>query len=219
MSGTQDTFEQPAFGPPRAISGFTHINRYWDRTHGLYAAKILPGQFYVTYAGEMITTVLGSCISACVRDPVAGIAGMNHFMLPLQHNTSERVGVMTGEAARYGNWAMEYLINEVLKCGGRKSRLEVKVFGGGKVLDSLRQTDIGYRNIVFVRTYLEQEGLPLAAEDVGGPWPRKILYFADSGKVKLRRLRNLHNDTILTREQQYAHSLDKQPVQGDVELF
>lgn len=201
--------------PPRALPGYEHINRYWDRLHECHAAKILPGEYYVTLCGEMITTVLGSCVSACVRDRKLGIGGMNHFMLP----HSDRYGTWNSgsSAARYGGYAMETLINDVLKNGGSRENLEVKIFGGGQVLANM--TDIGARNISFVKDYIRIENLQLMAEDLGGTYPRKVIYFPDSGRVRVKTLRTLHNDTIIRRESSYLVSLTEQPVQGEVELF
>jgi chemotaxis protein CheD len=187
--------------------------------HQTYAAKLLPGEYYVTDAKEMIVTVLGSCVSACIRDPLRGIGGMNHFMLPAsqqQENDGWRIGAVS-TAARYGNYAMELLINTLLKHGGNRTQLEVKIVGGGKILAHM--TDIGQRNIAFVRTYLRTEGLRLVAEDVGDVYPRKVYYYPGSGKVRMQKLRSLHNDTILHRERDYMQSLSRQPVQGEVELF
>lgn len=200
---------------PRALPGYAHINRYWDRQHGVYAAKILPGEYYVTVAGEMITTVLGSCISACVRDRRLGIGGMNHFMLPESGAASP--GLNNSTAARYGNYAMETLINDILKNGGRRENLEVKVFGGGQVLEHF--TAIGEKNISFVREYLDIEQLTVIAEDVGGRSPRKVLYYPDTGRARVRKLRVLRNETILQREKHYLDTLEKEPVSGNVELF
>lgn len=117
---------------PPALPGFEHVNRYWDVRMSLPAAKILPGEFYVSRTGEMIVTVLGSCVSACIRDRQLGIGGMNHFMLPHKGAHSTEVwGSAVSSASRYGNWAMEFLINEILKLGGRgvisRSRFSVAV--------------------------------------------------------------------------------------------
>jgi chemotaxis protein CheD len=204
---------------PQALPGFGHINRYWDPVHHACAAKLLPGEYYVTLADEMIVTVLGSCVSACIRDPLRGIGGMNHFMLPVSQpngDDSWRSGDAS-TAARYGNYAMELLINAMLKHGGNRAQLEVKIVGGGQILAHM--TDIGRSNIAFVRTYLRTEGLQVAAEDVGDVYPRKVYYRPSSGTVRMQKLRSLHNDTIIHRERDYMQSLTKQPVQGDVELF
>jgi chemotaxis protein CheD len=205
---------------PKPISGFEHINRYWDRQMEIPAAKIMPGECYVSLSGELISTVLGSCISACARDRVLGIGGMNHFMLPMQHRDqgSLRSGMINPELC-YGNWAMEYLINAILRQGGKRERLEIKLFGGGRVLSGMTNIDVGKRNIEFARQYLKQEGFSVVAEDVGGEWPRKVLYFPDTGNVKLRRLRSVINETINVREKAYFDSLNKQIPKSDIELF
>lgn len=215
----------PTHPQPKALYGFSHINRYWDKRQGVYAAKILPGQFYVSKEGEMVVTVLGSCISACVRDPINKVGGMNHFMLPIQRNNvspttlnSLKPGSVS-DAARYGNWAMEYLINEILKNGGERRNLEVKIFGGGKVLSHMNQIDIGKQNIDFVKLYLAQEGFRIAAEDVAGPFPRKVLYFTDTGSAKVRKLRTVSNDTVYEREVSYSRNINQEPQTGSIELF
>jgi chemotaxis protein CheD len=205
---------------PEPLRGFEHINRYWDARMDVPAAKILPGECYVSSRGEMISTVLGSCISACIRDPVLGIGGMNHFMLPVQAGEKgiQRMN-STNPALCYGNWAMEFLINSILKQGGRKDRLEVKLFGGGRVLAGMTHIDIGRRNIDFVLDFLDKEQLRVRAEDLGGDYPRKVLYFADTGAVKMRRIRTVANDTIEQRELAYMDSMNKKPQAGGVELF
>ncbi|HVL02520.1 MAG TPA: chemoreceptor glutamine deamidase CheD [Dongiaceae bacterium] len=215
----QPIFLVPDRPQPRAPRGFSHINRYWDKHQGVYAAKILPGEFYVSTAGEMIVTVLGSCISACIRDRNNGIGGMNHFMLPMQREATTANPTLVSESARYGNWAMEYLINEILKNGGDKRNLEVKIFGGGRVLENMQQIDVGQQNIQFVRRFIVHEALYLAAEDVGGIYPRKVLYFPDTGSVKVRKLKTTRNDVVFERERNYAHTLTTRPAQGDIELF
>lgn len=202
-----------------ALFGFEHINRYWDGTHNTVAAKILPGEYYVTTRDEAIVTVLGSCVSACIRDCIFGIGGMNHFMLPAQGKLSSDSWGSGGlsAATRYGNFAMEHLINEVLKAGGQRKHLEVKIFGGGKILAQM--TDIGARNIAFVREYIRMEGFRLTAADLGDVFPRKVMYYPASGRVRVRKLRALHNNTVAEREVAYISQLERQPVEGDIELF
>ncbi len=199
------------------IKGFEHINRYWDPRMNQPAAKILPGECYVSKTGEMIVTVLGSCIAACVRDTRLGVGGMNHFMLPIRAGEKSDSAI-TSELA-YGNWAMEYLVNEILKQGGKKSNLEVKLFGGGRVLSNLSQIDIGGRNIEFVLDFIDKEGLRVNAHDLGSDCPRKVLYFPDTGAVKLKRLKSRANDTIERREREYYDTMTKKPDQSDIELF
>jgi len=205
--------------PPfeRCLTGFETINRYWDKLQNVVAAKILPGEFYVTVRNELIVTVLGSCVSACIRDPVFGIGGMNHFMLPLSNGNSswDRNGL--GLSTRYGNYAMEHLINEILKNGGARKNLEVKLFGGGKILAQM--TDIGDKNIRFVREYLKTESLRISGEDLGDIYPRKVVYNPKTGKVKVKKLRSMHNDTITQRETEYMNSISKEQPSGEIDLF
>ena len=201
------------------INGFEHIKRYWDKTHNIYTAKILPGEYYVTIHDESIVTVLGSCVSACIRDRVFGIGGMNHFMLPEDSSAGEGSWAMGGKAARFGGFAMEQMINDILKNGGLRKNLEVKIFGGGKVIKNMSTMDVGQRNINFVKDYIKTEGLTLLSEDVGNIYPRKVMYFPASGKVKVKKLRNMHNNTIVAREMSYRTKIIEQPATGDVELF
>lgn len=191
--------QQPPLSPE-----FEHVNRYWDNVHRVWSAKILPGELYVSTHGEMISTVLGSCISVCIRDRNKGIGGMNHFMLPQNNEfSSENWGNNPAtSASRYGNWAMEYLINAIFKRGGEKKNFEVKVFGGGQMM--AKMTDIGQKNILFVYQYLAQEQLKIEASDVGDIFARKVLYFPDTGCVKVRRIKDVKNDTIIRRETEYG---------------
>jgi chemotaxis protein CheD len=202
-----------------SIGGFEQINRYWDREREIITAKILPGEYYVTQDDELITTVLGSCVSACIRDKELGMGGMNHFMLPETSAEKLKKGndAIVGLATRYGSYAMEHLINTILSHGGRRKNLEVKVFGGGKIIPAL--TDVGMKNINFVLNYIDQEGLKLVSQDLGDIYPRKVIYFPKTGKVGMKKIQDLHNDTIAQRERQYFNSLKNAPVAGDVELF
>jgi len=205
-------YPKPTYEQSLALPGFENINRYWDKSRGIYGAKILPGEFYVTMHDELISTVLGSCISACVRDKKLGLGGMNHFMLPASGGEE-----LMGAANRYGNFAMENLINEILKNGGRRSNLEVKIFGGGKILATM--TDIGLRNIQFAQEYVKTENLTVISEDVGDVFPRKVIYFPATGKALVKRLKSLHNGTVVSRERDYMSKLDTKPVESDIELF
>lgn len=207
----------------KPIKGFEHIKRYWDPKFNVVAAKILPGECYVSDHHEMITTVLGSCISACVRDPVAKVGGMNHFMLPIQSGKDgiSRTAVMD-PALCYGNWAMEYLLNAVMKLGGRKERMEVKIFGGGRVLSGMTNIDVGKQNIEFILNFLENEKLRVAAQDVGDIYPRKVLYFPDTGAVKVKKLITEQRIAVAKEvEQQERRYLDAmaKPASTDIQLF
>ncbi len=200
-----------------ALPGFEHINRYWDRVHKIQAAKLLPGEYYVTTQNEAITTVLGSCVSACVRDRVFGVGGMNHFMLPISDGQGWGDADLVSTATRYGNYAMEHMINNILTHGGRRKNLEVKIFGGGQIIASM--SSVGLKNINFVREYIAAEGLTLVGEDVGDIYPRKIVYYPKNGRVKLKKLKDMHNDTIIRRERDYQHDIEEKPVESSIELF
>jgi chemotaxis protein CheD len=200
---------------PRVTSGLEHIKFYWDTSRESWIAKILPGEYFYTCNNEMITTVLGSCVSACVRDPESGIGGMNHFMLPERSCNAED----WNESARYGINAMELLINGIMKLGGNRERLEIKLFGGGQIIRNM--TDIGGRNITFARRFVATEGLKLMSSDTGDIWPRKVLYHPASGKAWVKHLQSLHNDTIVVREREFQTSIQQPTEQdsGDIELF
>jgi chemotaxis protein CheD len=205
----------------QCLAEFAHINHYWDAKRQQVIAKILPGEFYMTRDNVAIATTLGSCISACIWDEHSGIGGMNHFMLPLTDKEAHEVDwgqrSMASDATRYGNFAMEHLINMILKNGGRKVNLRAKVFGGGKVLKHM--SDIGEKNISFVMKYLADEGIPVEGSDLGSFFPRKVLFEPLSGRAFVKTIDNLHNDTIARRESAYRNRIDQIPVEGDVELF
>ncbi len=201
---------EPPYGDnqrlPLALPQFKHIRRYWDPSNNIFAAKLLPGEYYVTGNGEMVATVLGSCVSACVRDRVLGIGGMNHFMLPRDASVDGADWDRASAATRYGNVAMERLIEDILSFGGSRSDLEFKIVGGGRVLDS--SVDIGMHNIQFVRHYLRSAGYLILGEDVGDQYPRKVHYFPTTGKVRVRKLVKLYNNTLQDRERNYRRELE-----------
>ena len=189
-------------------------NRYYDRHFDSEAAKILPGEYFVTNTGMLLVTVLGSCVAACIRDTKSGIGGMNHFMLP-DDGGRETVGA----SARYGTYAMEVLINHLLKMGARRNSLEAKVFGGGAVMASLSSSNVGTRNAEFVLNYLKVEKIPIVAKDLLDSYPRKVYYFPDTGRVMVKKLHRVHNETLFTREKDYKDRLSGAKVEGDIELF
>lgn len=201
---------------PPTLPGFEHIKHYWDNKHNSYTARIMPGEFFVSTANEIIATVLGSCVSACIRDVKAGVGGMNHFMLP-EGEKCPTSGACLSTSARYGTYAMEQMINTILSHGGKRERLEIKLFGGGKVLQS--STDIGNRNIDFVHEYLRMEALQVISEDLGGLHPRKVLYFPSSGRVLMRRLPISQDEKVVQRELQYKNSLEHTQIDGEIDLF
>ncbi|GAB1394058.1 chemoreceptor glutamine deamidase CheD [Rhodocyclaceae bacterium] len=189
-------------------------NRYFDRKFESEAVKVLPGEYFVTSTNVLMVTVLGSCVSACIRDCDKGIGGMNHFMLA----DSTDSGALSS-SARYGTYAMEILINHLLKMGARKDRLEAKVFGGGRVMATLTSSQVGDRNARFVHEFLKTEGIRVTAEDLLDVYPRKVYFFPATGRVLVKKLIRMHNDTLARREKEYAARLTEAPVAGDIELF
>lgn len=189
-------------------------NRYFDPTFGAEAVKVLPGEYFVTTTDMLLVTVLGSCVSACVRDRSKGIGGMNHFMLA----DSAEAGPNSA-SARYGAYAMEILINHLIKLGARRDNLEAKVFGGGRVMAALSSSNVGERNCRFVLDFLRTEGIPVSARDLLDVHPRKVYFFPNTGRVLVKKLTRMHNDTLAKREREYAARLTETPIAGEVELF
>jgi len=189
-------------------------NLYFDRMLARQVAKLLPGEYYVTEDDMVLVTVLGSCVSACIRDTATGIGGMNHFMLPDGGDASRM-----GSAARYGVHAMEMLINSLLKRGARRQNFEAKVFGGGNVMRSLNSSHVGRRNAEFVIEFLTNEKIRVAARDLEDIYPRKIYFFPATGLVRVKKLRELANNTVFERESDYRSRIAAQDRAGDVELF
>jgi chemotaxis protein CheD len=189
-------------------------NVYYDRTFDCDAAKILPGEYYYTQQNMLIVTVLGSCVAACIRDRVTGLGGMNHFMLPDGGDSGP-----VSASMRYGTFAMEVLINDLLKAGARRESLEAKVFGGGAVLRGFTAMNVGERNAAFVTSFLKTEKIPVLAEDLNDIYPRKVYFFPKTGKVLVKKLMQTHNDTLAKRELDYASRLKVEPVAGDIDLF
>jgi chemotaxis protein CheD len=189
-------------------------NVYYDRTFDCDAAKILPGEYYYTGREMLIVTVLGSCVSACIRDRLTGLGGMNHFMLPDGGDSGP-----VSASMRYGTFAMEVLINDLLKAGARREHLEAKVFGGGAVLRGFTAMNVGERNAAFVTSFLKTEKIPVLAEDLNDIYPRKVYFFPRTGKVLVKKLMSTHNDTLAQRERDYASRLKVEPVGGEIDLF
>jgi chemotaxis protein CheD len=207
------TQTQAELSPPPSDNIATSRHRFYDTVNSAWLVMVFPGEFYVTSkSDEVLVTVLGSCVSACIRDPRTGIGGMNHFMLPQGDGDS-----WDGESARYGNFAMEKLINELIKQGCPRERMEVKVFGGANVIDS--STQIGTKNADFVLRFLRNEGITCAAQDLGGLHPRRIQYYPSTGRV-VRRLLQVNESALIAREEKnYAARLLSKPTAGDIELF
>ena len=194
---------------------FAHIRRMRDPRFPHEIASILPGEYFVSSDSMIVYTILGSCVSACIRDPIAKVGGMNHFMLPAPKG--ENGHDSWGESTRYGSYAMELLINEILKRGGNKSRLEVKIFGGGKLFES--KIDVGQKNVEWAIEFLRCEGLPIVKADVGDMYPRKVYYFTETGKVLMKKVERASAKTVVEQEVAYEQTLVKQAPAGEVTLF
>lgn len=186
---------------------------YYDRFFNMEAVKILPGEYYVSGKDMVMVTVLGSCVAACIRDRANGVGGMNHFMLPGDG------GDILSASARYGTYAMEKMINDMLKMGAKRVNLEAKLFGGGNVLPGISLSNVGGRNAEFAIDYLNTEKISIVATDMLDVYPRKVYFFPSSGRVMVKKLRKVPNDTIVRREELYSSRLKVAEVQGDVELF
>lgn len=172
----------------------TTLKLYHDRSFDIKAVKLLPGDYFASSDNIMIVTVLGSCVAACIRDKQTGIGGMNHFMLP---EGASGTGAWGTSSARYGAYAMEMLINNVLKLGARRNQLEAK----------------------FSLEYLETEGIPVVSSDLLDIYPRRVYFFPQTGKVLVKKMYGVHNNEVILQEQGYSSSLKAKDVSGDIELF
>ena len=199
------------------LAGFEHINRYWDPVRQTVSAKLRPGEYYVTNQIENLVTTLGSCIAVCLWDPQAGVGGMNHFMLPGGCDPKDIDFTKPNDATRYGSYAMEHLVNAILQHGGLRSRLLVKIAGGGRVLRNA--TDVGARNITFIMEYIRTERLQMVSQHVGGEWPRKLCFQPRTGAAQIKELRQLANTTIVDREALYATEVRNDLRERPVEIF
>jgi chemotaxis protein CheD len=199
-------------GDHKVVAG----RRFLDPSAGTWFIKVYPGEYHVvTSPGEALVTILASCVAACIRDPLTGIGGMNHFMLP--ENEAGRWGndVMS---TRYGNHAMEKLINELIKAGCPRERMEVKVFGGANVIDSGQA--VGSQNAEFILRYLHDENLRCVAHDLGGDISRRIQYSPANGRVVRRVLGRAEADPTVREENAYAHRLRAvSEAPSNIELF
>jgi chemotaxis protein CheD len=194
---------------------------YWDHRFQRYAIKLLPGDFEVVNNDQMLVTVLGSCVAACVRDSRQLIGGMNHFLLPTDKKIPLRPGYnnLDTAAARYGDLAMEKLINEIIKLGGIRENLEAKIFGGANMFNGGMTTDIGAQNVEFVKDYLEFEKIKVVSMDTGGNNARKVYYIPKTGEVFLKRIDNVKNNTIQLRETQYMKQAKAARTTAQISFF
>ena len=203
-------------GPAPSINGALSMpSTYVDPHFRVEAAKILPGEFHVTDKDIALVTVLGSCVSACLRDPRLKLGGMNHFMLP---DGGDAKSDPLGSPARYGTHAMELLINEMLKSGARRADLQAKVFGGGAVMPGLASSQVGERNAAFVLAFLKDEGIPVLASDLLDIYPRKLYFFPRTGQARVKRLPT-QAEPVVRSELDYRARLSATRLDGDVDLF
>jgi len=186
---------------------------YYDRKFKCDAMRVLPGEYYFSKTNKLIMTVLGSCVAACIWDKKRGIGGLNHFMLPGEANSG------TDKSARYGNYAMEILINHIIQHGGRREDLVAKVFGGGQIMHSFTSMDIGKSNATFIINYLKNESIPILSSDLGDNYPRKVCFFPQTGKVMVRKLASTRNDELEKQESSYFTEVSRSDDGGDIELF
>jgi len=180
---------------------------------------IHPGEYFATKDDTIISTILGSCIAVGFFDEGIGVGGLNHFMLP---GDAAKLDLVRSPNAKYGMYAMELLINDLMKLGARRSALKAKVFGGGSVLRfaSGEGSKIPANNIEFAFEYLRKEGIPVIASDVGGQDPRKIFFYARTGKVLLKRIAGTVVDLAEKEEERYFESLDREKGrEGEIVLF
>lgn len=186
---------------------------FYNDHHFQYdAVKVLPGEYFVSSDDLVIMTVLGSCISACIWDGRIRAGGMNHFMLP-DGDSADGFG-------RYGSYAMELLINEMLKKGARRETMQAKVFGGAQVMAGFTTMNVGERNTKFVLDYLATERIPVMSQDVLDIHPRKVCFFPVTGKALVKRLAHSHPETLAVEERKgNAATVAKSTSGGSVDLF
>jgi chemotaxis protein CheD len=187
---------------------------FYDAHFKCEAVRVLPGEYFVHNEDMLIVTTLGSCIAACLWDRDARVGGMNHFMLPEG----------AGESGRYGSFAMEMLINQMMKRGASRLSLEAKVFGGGQIIaganGAVSTLNVGERNTTFVLDYLKAERIAVVSRDVLGPHPRKVCFLPASGKAMVKRLGNMNTDSIVAQERSAARQATPQAASaGTVDLF
>lgn len=174
------------------------------------AVKILPGEYFVHDEDMLIMTTLGSCIAACIWDRNARVGGMNHFMLPEG----------SGDSGRYGSYAMELLINELLKRGASRLTLEAKVFGGGQVISGMNSMNVGERNTQFVMDYLKTERITVVSKDVLDIYPRKVCFLPASGKAMVKRLAATNTEALAAQDRVAAQkAVPAVTGGGSVDLF
>lgn len=185
---------------------------YWSQQWNCDAIKVSPGEYQVTSEPVVLTTTLGSCIAACIYDPIRKIGGMNHFMLPDESPDQEQ-----NHPLRYGLYAMEKLINEMMKLGSNRQDMLFKVCGGGDMMQG--KTDIGIQNIAFILDFIEKDGLQLRSSDLGGNQPRRVAYFPTTGRLFINKLSRQSGNRLMQQEISYQGRVEQQLDSCDITLF
>ncbi|MBT4963356.1 MAG: chemoreceptor glutamine deamidase CheD [Francisellaceae bacterium] len=193
---------------------FSHISRFWNSTYNRYVLKVLPGEYCVIDNNNCLSTSLGSCISVTIVDKKNKLAGMNHFMLPEDNSMS-----MNTYSARYGCWAMEHLVNNMLKYGAKKESMEFKCFGAGEIMKTLQTSSVAKKNISFISQYFKSENIKVRTLDVGGSHARKIFLFPETGDVMVKNITISQNASISKQEKTYLDGISSDDQGGDVDLF
>lgn len=179
------------------------MKRFFSERLRRPVVMVLPGEYYASRTGEVLYTVVGSCIAACIFDPERHLGGINHFLLPGVVLPEE---VQHSELGRYGMFAMELLIGDLLTLGAKRETLTAKLFGGANLLGFRKgDGDVAGANVRFARKYLELEGIPVLKEDLGGRAGRKILFFSGSERVLLKRYIPGPSDPFRQQEEAYRN--------------
>lgn len=192
--------------------------RFFDASKKQWFVRVTQGNYFITGEEDVVLdTILGSCVAACIRDPILGIGGMNHFLLPDAENIDLNVGSGQAHLAmRYGNYAMELLVNELLKRGARRNRLEVKLFGGANVVKGIR--GIGHKNADFVEKYAKAESLNVVSQHLRGFEARKVHFMPKSGRARMMLITDDRQAVVFRQEAAKSIRVEATP-SGDVELF
>lgn len=178
---------------------------------------IMPGDYFVSWAPAEIATLLGSCVSACVWDSHRKIGGLNHFMLPDSPSEARTLADKT-KSLRYGLYAMECLVNDLLTMGAKREHLNAKVFGGANITGALNTQHVGRRNAEFVIEFLKKDKIRVVASDLGGPHSRRIRFNTQTSAVRVERVASA-NSAALQQEKRYSEKINKDPVNGDIVFF
>lgn len=199
--------------------GLDHLatHKFFDQKFKTAGVKVLPGEYYATKDNIMITTLLGSCISACLYDDKAKVGGLNHFLLPGEENSAN----LLSSSGRYGMFAMELLINHLMKLGATREHLKAKVFGGARVIKGMTSANVGQHNVDFITLYLDQESIPISALSVLDIYPRKVNFFPSSGRVYVKQLTGHYDSELIAQEKKYQGQAQAEADQsgGEIDLF